>query len=139
MSESPPVVARPEGARRAKVLIGGGIVVLVLVGLVTWAMGREGSTAFYLTVSEVTARGEGAGAAVRVNGTVVPGSIDTQGLRTDFRITDGTQEMSVTTESPMPDTFRDHSEVVALGRYESSSFLATQVLAKCPSKFKAKA
>lgn len=79
------------------------------------------------------------GGEVRMSGTVVPGSIETAGLRTSFLVTDGTSEMPVTTDTPMPDAFMDSSEVVAIGSLDGDSFVATRVLAKCPSKFKAKA
>jgi len=130
-----------ETKRRAKFVVGGGVVVGVLVGLVVWAMARPGSTSFYMTTSELLAMG-GAGAVTetyRVNGNVVPGSIEQEGLQTTFSISDGTSEMTVVTEQPLPDTFRPRSEVVAEGRMGDGVFLATSVSAKCPSKFKAKA
>lgn len=127
--------------RRAKFLLGGAAAILVLVGLVGWGLGRPGSTAFYMTTSELTAMGNGVPTStdVRVNGTVVPGSIEAQGLTTAFTITDGGTEMPVVTEQPLPDAFKDRSEVVARGSFDGSRFLADEVLAKCPSKFKAKA
>jgi cytochrome c-type biogenesis protein CcmE len=45
--------------------------------------------------------------------------------------------MLVTTDQPLPDAFKDRSEVVARGSYNGDVFRASQVLAKCPSKFKA--
>jgi cytochrome c-type biogenesis protein CcmE len=47
----------------------------------------------------------------------------------------------IVTDSPLPDAFysKDLVEVVALGTYDGRLFTATDVLAKCPSKFKAKA
>ena len=75
----------------------------------------------------------------RVNGTVVPGSIERDGLTTTFLVTDGSSEIEVRTTAPLPDTFRSRSEVVAKGSYDGDAFAAQEVLAKCPSKFKAKA
>lgn len=126
--------------RRLKFLIGGGFIAVLLIGLVMLAMDRPGSTAYYMTTTEVS---EMALAETtkeyRVNGTVVPGSIESEGLKTTFTVTDGSTEMTVVTEDPLPDTFKDESEVIARGVYNGSSFEATEVLAKCPSKFKAKA
>lgn len=103
-------------------------------------MTRPGSTAFYLTPTELQATGPTIGGqAYRLNGTVVPGSIEQNGLTTDFTVTDGKTDIDVTTESPVPDTFKDRAEVVARGGYDGSTFTAVEVLAKCPSKFKAKA
>ena len=123
--------------RRTKFVVGAVIIVVVLVGLIVWAMARPGAAAMYVTPSEVGEMvlldGE-----VRMSGTVVPGSIETEGLTTSFLVTDGDAEVEVTSESPMPDAFMDSSEVVAIGALEGDGFVATRVLAKCPSKFKAK-
>ncbi len=123
--------------RRTKFVVGAAIIVVVLVGLIVWAMARPGAAAMYVTPSEV---GDMVlpGGDVRMSGTVVPGSIETEGLTTSFLVTDGSAEVEVTTESPMPDAFMDSSEVVAIGGLEGDTFVATRVLAKCPSKFKAK-
>ena len=123
--------------RRTKFVVGAAIIVVVLVGLIVWAMARPGAASMYMTPSEVEdvvlPEGE-----VRMSGTVVPDSIETEGLTTSFLVTDGDAEVEVTTESPMPDAFMDSSEVVAIGSLEGDGFVATRVLAKCPSKFKAK-
>lgn len=130
----------PSSKRRAKFIAGGGLVALSLVGLTVWGMARPGSTSFYKTTSEVQALGAaGVAQDVRVNGKVVPGSIEQDGLVTSFDISDGTTTITVTTDQPLPDTFKEGSEVVARGRYDGTMFSASEVIAKCPSKFKAKA
>ncbi|MDQ3785044.1 MAG: cytochrome c maturation protein CcmE [Actinomycetota bacterium] len=113
---------------------------LTVFGLVGWAMSRPGSTSFYLEVSELeTGDPLPPAQEYRVNGRVVPGSVEQLGLRTSFAITDGAADVTVVTNEPLPDTFRDRSDVVARGRYDGRTFTASEVLAKCPSKFKAKA
>jgi cytochrome c-type biogenesis protein CcmE len=72
-----------------------------------------------------------------VNGEVVPGTIERRGLRTSFVIADEEGRLRVRTSEPLPDAFRNRSEVVARGHYDGESFAASEVLAKCPSKFKA--
>ncbi|HEV3472519.1 MAG TPA: cytochrome c maturation protein CcmE [Actinomycetota bacterium] len=136
----------PKSPRRAKFLVGGLIVVATLVGLVVWAMARPGSTAYYLSPTELAAQNSTSNTArilaqtdVRLNGTVVPGSIERDGLATSFLVTDGATEVAVKTDRPLPDAFMDRSEIVALGNMEADTFIATEVLAKCPSKFKARA
>lgn len=130
----------PSPKRRAKFVAGGAVIVLVVVGLVVWAMGRPDSTAFYMTTSELVAMGgaEAATGDYRVNGTVIPGTIASRGLETTFEITDGGTEMTIVTDRPLPDTLKDRSEVVARGTFDGTRFVASEVLAKCPSKFKAK-
>ena len=123
--------------RRTKFVVGAAIIVVVLVGLIVWAMARPGAAAMYMTPSEIEDMVL-LGGEVRMSGTVVPDSIETEGLTTSFLVTDGDAEVEVTTESPMPDAFMDDSEVVAIGGLDGDRFVATRVLAKCPSKFKAK-
>lgn len=139
----------PESAgrkRRAKFLIGGGVILLSLAALVAWAMTRPNSTSFFYTPSEVIELAAAPGAEeYRVNGKVVPDSVERDGLTTTFDISDGATSVTLVTDQPLPDAFwtamaNDSSEVevVARGRYDGSRFLASEVLAKCPSKFKAK-
>jgi cytochrome c-type biogenesis protein CcmE len=141
-----PPVDPADRTRRPKFILGGVIVALTLVALVAWAMGRPGSTSFYMSVAELQAAGAGARADLRVNGNVVPGSLSRSGIETSFAISDGQGRLTVVTEEPLPDVFHtayenDPSavEVVAQGRYDGRRLLANQVLAKCPSKFKARA
>jgi cytochrome c-type biogenesis protein CcmE len=133
-------------ARRLKFVLGSVVVMLTLAALVAWAMGRPGSTSFYMSVSELQAAGAGARSDLRVNGNVVPGSLSRSGIETSFAISDGGGRLTVVTEEPLPDVFHtayrnDPSavEVVAQGRYDGRRLVAHQVLAKCPSKFKARA
>jgi cytochrome c-type biogenesis protein CcmE len=126
--------------RKAKFVMGTGALMLVFLGLMVWATTRQGATSFYMTTSELVAEGPSdIGATYRVNGKVVPGSIVAAGLDTTFTLSDGTTEVVVTTDRPVPDTFREHSDVVARGRFDGTRFVADEVLAKCPSKFKARA
>lgn len=137
-----PAVAGTKNKGATKFLIGGVVIAATIIGLVGWAMSRPGSTAFYLTTSEVVERGPTSGAdAYRINGNVVPGTVDAQGLETTFAITDGATDVTVHTDKPLPDAFKDdaNTEIVALGSFNGTIFSASEVLAKCPSKFKAKA
>ena len=129
---------RPSPKRRAKFAIGGAVVVFALLGLVGWAMSRPQATSYYLTVSELQAGGAVASDhAYRVNGRVVPGSIRRDGLATSFLLTEGGERIAVTTKTALPDAFKDGSEVVARGSFDGRTLAASEVLAKCPSKFKA--
>ena len=133
-------------ARRLKVILGGALIAVTVATLVAWAMSRPGSTSFYITVGELEAAGPSATRDYRVNGNVVPGSLSRAGIETSFAISDGNGQVTVVTEQPLPDAFQtgyqnDPSavEVVAEGRYDGRELEARKVLAKCPSKFKAKA
>jgi cytochrome c-type biogenesis protein CcmE len=145
MEHSPTPPATPEQSVRGpntKFIVGGAVVVLAIAALIVWALNRQGATAFYLETSELVRKGPPAATEeYRINGNVVPGTVERDGLSTRFSITDGKTEVVVTTDQPLPDAFRDdaRTEVVAQGIYDGHTFSASQVLAKCPSKFRAKA
>jgi cytochrome c-type biogenesis protein CcmE len=130
--------ASPPTRRRAKFAIGGAIIVFALLGLIGWAMARPGSTSYYLTPTELKAKAPETARTYRVSGNVVRGSIHHRGLTSSFAITDSHTKMIVTTSQALPSAFKVGAQVVADGTYNGHSFSATQVLAKCPSKFKPK-
>jgi cytochrome c-type biogenesis protein CcmE len=128
--------------RRVKFLAGAGMIALALIGLVVFAMTRPNATSFYMTTTEIQAAGfSQSNNDVKVNGDLVQDSVVEDGITTRFEITDGSSRLSVTTDSTLPDAFYSDSdviEIIAQGRYDGDTFTATQVFAKCPSKFKAK-
>lgn len=130
--------ASSSSKRRAKFAIGAGIIVFAVVGLIGWAMARPGSASYYLTPSELKARPVSATTTYRVSGQVVAGSIRRSGLATTFVIDDSNDEVTISTQQPMPSAFKVGAQVVADGTFDGKTFSATQVLAKCPSKFKPK-
>ena len=127
--------------RRLKFLVGGGLIALALIGLVVFAMTRPNATSFYMTTTEIQAAGASASSGdVKVNGDLVQDSVFEEGITTTFDITDGSSQLNVTTDSTLPDAFYSDSdviEIIAQGQYDGDNFTATQVFAKCPSKFKA--
>jgi cytochrome c-type biogenesis protein CcmE len=130
--------ASPPTRRRAKFAVGGAVILFALLGLIGWAMARPGSTSYYLTPTELQAKAPATGKTYRVSGDVVRGSIQHRGLTTRFAITDSHNKVIVTTSQALPSAFKVGAQVVADGTYNGHSFSATQVLAKCPSKFKPK-
>lgn len=131
--------------RTAKFALVGAALTLSVAGLIAWALTRPGSTSFFMTVSEVLESGS-SNEHVRVNGNVVPGSLDRDGVETSFAITDGKERLQILTKAALPDAFwsayensPETIEVIAQGSYERGAFIASDVFAKCPSKFKAKA
>lgn len=112
-------------------------VVVAILGLIGFSL--TGATAYYLTPGELTSRPVEPGQRVRVAGRVVEGSIGHKGSMTNFAVTDGRTQVAVTTDDVLPDTFGPGVEVVAEGGMTAGRvFAASNVLAKCPSKFKAK-
>jgi cytochrome c-type biogenesis protein CcmE len=125
----------------------------VIAGLVVWlgaSQSGESSFSYFQTLSEFRAGGA-IGEPVRVHGFVALGSIerDVPAKRITFKVQEraphggGSPEGALTVEYASletPDLFKDGAEVVVEGKLApSGDFHATNLLAKCPSKFEAKA
>ena len=108
-----------------------------LAWLISSVSSSEGSFRYYTSVSAYSADiPEGAS---RVHGFVLEGSIakDLPAGHVDFAIrdSDGGRLDVRLAGIELPDLFRDGAEVVVEGRLEADRFVATRVLAKCPSKY----
>lgn len=112
-----------------------GVALLLALG-----SGGEGTFQYYTSVSEYAASAE-PGRASRVHGFVLEGSIakDLPAGHVDFVIRDesGGHLPVRLLGIELPDLFADGAEVVVEGRHDGVRFAATQVLAKCPSKYEA--
>lgn len=126
---------------------------LLVGGLLGWYGAttlEEGAFRYYQTLDEFRAEGT-PGERARVHGYVVEGSIarDLEGGAVHFRIqaepphgggsADGALAVRYASLE-VPDLFKDGAEVVVEGQLEPAAegepvFAATNVLAKCPSKF----
>ncbi len=116
---------------------------VIILGALTWLAisGLEESKAYYQTVAELKEMGPRAeGVRVRVAGTVVPGSIIRREGTVDFDIQQDEQALTVryVGSDPLPDTLVDEAQAVAEGYLQTNgTFEATQVQAKCASKYEA--
>jgi cytochrome c-type biogenesis protein CcmE len=122
-----------------KFFIAGGVIALAVAYLVT--MGLQGSTVYFLTVSELQARGAAASNQMfRVSGNLIPGSLahHASGLGISFSIADTATTTPLTViykGGQVPDIIGDNVEIVAEGKLDAQgAFAATNVLAKCPSR-----
>jgi cytochrome c-type biogenesis protein CcmE len=126
-----------------KFIVAGGVIALAVAYLVI--MGLQGNTQYFLTVSELQARGTAAqNQVLRVSGTLIPGSLQRQsdGLSVQFLIADPAASVPLTVMyngGQVPDTMADTTasdvQIVAEGKLNAAgTFTATDVLAKCPSR-----
>ncbi len=96
---------------------------------------------YYVTVAELQAAPPPAGRILKVGGLVKIGSLHHEGSAPvvyHFIVTQGALELPVRYAGLVPDTFHEGGEVVVTGRLGSDhEFIATQVLAKCASKYQA--
>ena len=84
-----------------------------------------------------TAQHEWEGKTLQVHGYVVPGSIRGTDDRRDwkFDLHRKGKVISATFAGAPPDTFKDDAEVVLTGQFTPHGFSATDMTAKCPSKY----
>ena len=102
------------------------LLLAVAVGLVLGAL-RENIVFFYAP-SEIPADAEGR--AIRLGGLVKTGSVQIDGLTSDFIVTDGDAEIAVRFDGALPSLFREGQGVVAEGRIAAGVLTASNVLAK---------
>jgi cytochrome c-type biogenesis protein CcmE len=126
------------GGQNLKFFVAGGVIALAVAYLVT--MGLQGTTVYFLSVTELQAKGPAAqNQLFRVSGNLVPGTLakDTSGLGIQFLIADPTST-PLTVEyhgGQVPDIIGDNIEIVAEGKIDTQgTFVANSVLAKCPSR-----
>lgn len=117
--------------------------VAVIIGTLVW-LGFSGSSSgtYYKTIAELSQMGNQAqGKRLRVGGDVATGSIQHVGQEVCFVLTQDKRALKVayTGRDPLPDTFRDGAQALAEGRMGPDGvFHATQVQAKCASKYETK-
>jgi len=124
-----------------KKFIIGGIILFLAIGYLGW-LGFVNAATYYYEVNEFLGQSELLkGQSVRVNGTVIPDSVETVagGLGIRFIIKDvelASATMPVVYRGAVPDTFKPDSDVVVEGKYsEEGIFEATTILTKCASKY----
>jgi len=127
-----------------KFLLGAGVIV-ASVGLLI-AQGVKETGVYFLTPTELAAKTSADptfyDTGLKMGAKVVPGSIrrDADNRRIDFEVSDGVRSYPVTYRGIVPDTFTDANdiEVIVEGRLgRDGVFRATEVLAKCGSRYEA--
>ena len=83
---------------------------------------------FFYTPSEIPADADGK--SIRLGGLVKRGSVDIDGLKSNFIVTDGDAELAVSFDGALPSLFREGQGVVAEGRISDGLLTASNVLAK---------
>jgi cytochrome c-type biogenesis protein CcmE len=127
-----------------------GIAATVIVGTIVWlAMsGYSANKSYYVTIAELGGMGDKAyHSQLRVEGFVVPGSIEHNGPHVDFVLNEFESHspkaasgrlLKVTYKGsePPPDTFKDDSQALAEGSFgRDGVFHASVLQAKCASKY----
>lgn len=137
-----------------QIALGAGGIAILLGWYATTSLDGAGTYRYFQTLAELRAEGT-AGELVRAHGYVAPGSIerDVPARAIRFAVQSRPPHEAGLEQGPMPvvfeslevsDMFKDGAEVVLEGTVELGAggaplFRATNVLAKCPSKFQAEA
>ena len=122
--------------RASRKLAAGLIVIAAALAAVAYA-GIRSAAVYYLTPTEFAARADLRTAQVRLAGSVVPGSIRSQGGQVvGFRISDGATMLEIAYDGPLPDLFGEGREVLVEGRLAGSTLAATRVMTTHPTEYK---
>jgi len=93
---------------------------------------------YYKYVDEVVSSPDAwAGKKLQVHGYVVPRSIGRKRDRLDYQfdVQRNGKTLRAYYSGVVPDTFKDEAEVVLTGQLTPAGFMATEMTAKCPSKY----
>lgn len=126
--------------KRVKFLLIGIGIVACMGFLLAVTLSNKGGLVYYYTVAEFRKMDAPKDGGIRVNGKVATGSIERRpnGLDVRFVMTDGQANLPVEYHGIIPDTFVDGADVVVEGGLRNDgTFQATNLLAKCPSKYEA--
>jgi len=133
------IAAPARGSHNVKFIVAGAVIAVAVAYLVV--AGLQGATVYFLTVSELQAKGAAAQNQVfRVSGNLVPGTLamDNTGVGVQFLIADPAAQKPLSVVyhgGQVPDIIGDNIEIVAEGRLDAQgTFTASSVLAKCPSR-----
>ncbi|MCP4724355.1 MAG: cytochrome c maturation protein CcmE [bacterium] len=126
--------------KNKKILIGSIVIVAAIIYL--GVTGIEQDMSYYITAEELLEQGDQVfDTRLRVAGQVVWGSIDRSKKPMTFNIDHNNSVVTVLYEgqSPVPDTFKDHAQVVLEGKYSKDKiFRADKIQAKCASKYESR-
>ena len=115
--------------RRVQVIILAMLALVVATGLVGYGM-RDGIN-FFRSPSQIVSDPPTADEVFRVGGLVEEGSLQRgQGATITFAVTDTKTTVPVRYTGVLPDLFAEGQGMVALGRMEDGTFVASEVLAK---------
>ncbi len=115
--------------KRGLLIVGVLVVAAAIVALVLRAF--QSNLVFFYTPTQILANEAPKNRTFRVGGMVQTGSVQRDGVKVRFIVTDTQKSITVHYQGLLPDLFKEGKGVVAQGRLdEGGSFTASEVLAK---------
>jgi cytochrome c-type biogenesis protein CcmE len=122
---------RPMGRKQRRLLVIGGIGLVLALALALILMALSNQIVFFYTPSEIAARHVVVGQAIRLGGMVKDGSWKKAGDDNSFVLSDGKGDITAHFIGILPDLFREGQGIVAEGSMAADgTFQASNVLAK---------
>ena len=126
----------PDRKRQIRLVVALSAAVLLAVGLVYTSFSASSEA---IEPSQLLAKTDTAGENFDVTGKVVDGSVVRAGNSVTFEVGDrdnpAETALPVRFEGQVPDPFREGREVIVKGELVDGTFVADQLITKCPSKF----
>ena len=116
--------------RRKRFAIVGGVLVAVVAVVALVLNAFQSNLVFFYSPSQVAQHEAPAGRAFRIGGMVEKGTLQRDGTRIRFVVTDTAQSVPVRYVGILPDLFKEGKGVVAEGRLQDGVFVAQEILAK---------
>ena len=116
--------------RRRRFAIAGGVLVAVgaVVALILNAF--QSNLVFFYSPTQVAQHEAPNGRSFRIGGMVEKGTLQRDGTRVSFIVTDTAKSIPVQYQGILPDLFKEGKGVVAQGKLEHGVFVAREILAK---------
>lgn len=123
--------------RRIQIIALAFVILAGATALIGYAM-RDGIN-FFRSPTQVVDQPPAAGEVFRLGGLVEKGTLQRgQGETITFRVTDTKTEIPVAYTGVLPDLFAEGQGMVATGKMEGDTFVATEILAKHDETYKPK-
>jgi cytochrome c-type biogenesis protein CcmE len=116
---------------RHRRLLLAGIALLLVGGITALVLNAFNSNlVFFFSPTQVMAGEAPAARTFRLGGLVEAGTVQREGVKVRFKVTDTASSLPVEYEGILPDLFKEGKGVVAQGQWRDGVFVAREVLAK---------
>ena len=116
--------------RRRRFAIAAGVLVAVGVVVALILNAFQSNLVFFYSPTQVAQHEAPNGRSFRIGGMVEKGTLQRDGTRVSFVVTDTAKSIPVQYEGILPDLFKEGKGVVAQGKLENGVFVAREILAK---------